>query len=213
MYLSVKEFYFFSLIFVVITITLFVFNKKLVTSKNSYLHLGSFLMVSLLATLSFVLTYKFGKIGNCETDNFRFEVSPGKKCRGYPYMQSGDPKLLEECTKFLATEEGKNMKSCDGMYVGKPSRFEYTPESNDQWENKRCKCKNIIQESNHKIVPNSDGESSDKIVPNSDGESSDKIVINEVPIYDGNSLGISPTSQSYDRYIKKSKVVSFAQNK
>jgi hypothetical protein len=158
-------------------------------------------MVSLLATLSFVLTYKFGKIGNCETDNFRFEVSPGKKCRGYPYMQSGDPKLLEECTKFLATEEGKNMKSCDGMYVGKPSRFEYTPESNDQWENNRCKCKNIIQESNHKIVPNSDG------------ESSDKIVINEVPIYDGNSLGISPTSQSYDRYIKKSKVVSFAQNK
>jgi hypothetical protein len=225
MYLSVKEFYFFSLIFVVITITLFVFNKKLVTSKNSYLHLGSFLMVSLLATLSFVLTYKFGKIGNCQTDNFRFEVSPGKKCRGYPYMQSGDPKLLEECTKFLATEKGKNMKSCDGMYVGKPSRFEYTPESNDQWENNRCKCKNIIQESNHKIVPNSDGESSDKIVPNSDGESSDKIapnsdgessdkiVINEVPIYDGNSLGISPTSQSYDRYIKKSKVVSFAQNK
>jgi len=199
MYLSVKEFYFFSLIFVVITITLFVFNKKLITSKNSYLHLGSFLMVSLVATLSFVLTYKFGKIGNCETDNFRFEVSPGKKCRGYPYMQSGDPKLLEECTKFLATEEGKNMKSCDGMYVGKPTPFEYTPESNDQWENKRCKCKNIIQES--------------KIVPNSDGESSDKIAINQVPIYDGNSLGISPTSQSYDRYIKKSKVVSFEQNK
>ena len=58
-----------------------------------------------------------------------------------------------------------------------------------------------LQESNHKIVPNSDGESSDKIVPN------------QVPIYDGNSLGISPTSQSYDRYIKKPKVVSFLQKK
>ena len=147
MYLSVKEFYFFSLIFVVIVLCLFVFNKELVLSKNSYLHLSSFLLVSFFATLSFFLTYKFAKIGTCQTDNFHFEVSPGKKFRGYPYMQSGDPKLLEECTRFLATEEGKNMKSCDGMYVGKPTTFEYTPESNDQWKNQRCKCEKNINKS------------------------------------------------------------------
>lgn len=211
MYLSVKEFYFFSLIFVVITLCLFVFNRKLATSKNSCLHLCTLLIVSLCATLSFVLTYKIAKIGNPQTDNFHFEVSPGKKCRGYPYMQSGNPKLLEECTKFLSTEEGKKMASCDGMYVGKPSSFEYTPESDHNWENKRCKC----DSKGSKIIPNNEGDSSEKIIPNNEGDSSEKLV-GPVPIYHGNSLGIiynDSTLQPYERYIKKHKNVSFLPNK
>ena len=218
MYLSVKEFYFFSLIFVVITLCLFVFNRKLVTSKNSCLHLCTLLIVSLCATLSFVLTYKIAKIGNPQTDNFHFEVSPGKKCRGYPYMQSGNPKLLEECTKFLSTEEGKKMASCDGMYVGRPSSFpsfEYTPESDYNWENKRCKC----DSKGSKIIPINEGDSSEKIVPNNEGDSSEKIIPNtaseQVPIYHGNSLGIiynNSTFQPYERYVKKQKNVSFLPN-
>jgi hypothetical protein len=113
-------------------------------SKNSCLHLCFLLIVSLFATLSFVLTYKFAKIGNHQTDNFQFEVSPGKNCRGYPYMQSGNPKLLEECEKLFSTPLGKKMKTCDGMYVGRPYSFnydpyEFTPESDEQWKNERCK--------------------------------------------------------------------------
>jgi len=204
MYLSVKEFYFFSLIFVVITLCLFVFTRKMAKSKNSCLHLCFLLIVSLFATLSFVLTYKFAKIGNHQTDNFQFEVSPGKNCRGYPYMQSGNPKLLEECTKFLSTEEGKKMASCDGMYVGKPSSFssfEYTPESDHNWENKRCKC----DSKGSKI---DDGDSSEKIVPINDDSNS---ASGTVPIYHGNSLGISNNStfQPYDRYVKKNRIISF----
>ena len=205
MYLSVKEFYFFSLIFVVITLCLFVFNRKLATSKNSCLHLCSFLMVSFVATLTFVLTYKFG---NSQTDNFHFEVTPGKNCRGYPYMQSGNPKLLEECTKFLSTEEGKKMASCDGMYVGRPSSFpsfEYTPESDYNWENKRCKC----DSKESKIVPK-------KIVPINEGDSSDSgpgpiDSSGPVPFYHGNSLGINNNS-TFQPYVKKNKVVSFLPN-
>jgi len=195
MYLSVKEFCFFSLIFVVITLCLFVFNKKFITTKDSYLHLSSFLMASFVATLSFVITYKFGKIGTCQTDNFHFEVSPEKKCRGYPYMQSGDPKLLEECTKFLSSEEGKKTKSCDGMYVGKPTKFEYTPETNDQWENKRCNTeKNTIKSSNNDMP--------EKIVQSNNSEQN--------TIYQGNSLGLTPTYNN--RHIKGNKKnVSFQQ--
>jgi len=168
----------------------------------------------LCATLTFVLTYKIAKIGNPQTDNFHFEVSPGKKCRGYPYMQSGNPKLLEECTKFLSTEEGKKMASCDGMYVGKPSSFssfEYTPESDHNWENKRCKCDSKgskIDDGDSKGSKIDDGDSSEKIVPINDDSNS---ASGTVPIYHGNSLGISNNStfQPYDRYVKKNRIISF----
>ena len=139
MFLSIKEICFFCLIFLIIGVTLIGFNQTFSKSKGSSLIISAY-VVSLSLVIIFLLIYKLAKIANCQTDGFHFEVSRSAKCRGYPYMQSSNPELLKECEKFLSSPEGCKTASCDGMYVGKPVSFEYTPESNDNWENKRCNC-------------------------------------------------------------------------
>uniref|UniRef100_A0A6C0H4E2 Uncharacterized protein n=1 Tax=viral metagenome TaxID=1070528 RepID=A0A6C0H4E2_9ZZZZ len=139
MFLSIKEICFFCLIFLIIGVTLIGFNQTFSNSKGLSLIISSYI-VSLTLVIILLLIYKLAKIANCQTDGFHFEVSRSAKCRGYPYMQSSNPELLKECEKYLSSPEGCKMASCDGMYVGKPVSFEYTPESNDNWENKRCHC-------------------------------------------------------------------------
>ena len=157
MFLSVKEIGFFCLVFLLISVTIFAFKQKS-KFKGILLEIFAPLVVSLFVTLILVLTYKFAKIANVQSDGFHFEVSPGKRCRGYPYMQSSNPELLEECGKILS--KGKKMPSCDGMYVGRPYSFEYTPESNDQWKNERCKSRHVMGptglKSNPKLVESFD---------------------------------------------------------
>jgi len=137
MFLSVKEIIFFGLILCII----FVGGQSAVIFKNNIIFN---VIYSLIGVSCLILIYKFGNIVQCQSDSFHFEVSPFHKCRGFPYMQSGDPKLLEECEKLLSTPLGQKMKTCDGMYVGRPYSFDYdprefTPESNEQWKNERCK--------------------------------------------------------------------------
>jgi len=132
MFLTIKEICFFCLIFLIMGATVFGFRNK--SSSVVLLYMTCFLL-----TLGLLFTYKFAKIANCQSDGFHFQVSLEKMCRGYPYMQSSNPELLKKCGELLSSPEGKKIASCDGMYVGKPYSFEYTPESNDNWENERCK--------------------------------------------------------------------------
>ena len=136
MFLTIKEIGFFCLIFLIMGVTVFGFRKK--SSSVVLLYMTCFLL-----TLGLLFTYKFAKIANCQSDGFHFQVSSEKMCRGYPYMQSSNPELLKKCGELLSSPEGKKIASCDGMYVGKPYSFEYTPESNDNWENERCKQKPV----------------------------------------------------------------------
>lgn len=86
--------------------------------------------------------YKLGNIkDSCQTDKFDFEVTPAKRCQGYPYMtQSGTDH--EFCKQLLSTQAGVNEYNdvnCGPAFPGRPLPFfEYTPESNDRWENDRC---------------------------------------------------------------------------
>jgi hypothetical protein len=146
MFLSEKEIIFFVLVFCVI----FVVGQSAVVYISSELNL----FFSLLGVLLLVLIYKFGNIIKCQSDGFHFEVSPFKKCRGFPYMQSGNPELLEECGKLFSIPLGQKMKSCDGMYVGRPyslddyNPYDITPESNDQWKNERCNAETFVEDNN-----------------------------------------------------------------
>jgi hypothetical protein len=140
MFLSGKEIIFFILTFVV----LFFFSKGalLMGPKMKLGNTVSLLIMSFLGALLLILVYKFGKIAHCQADGFHFEVTPAKKCQGFPYMQSSDPELLNYCGKLLSTPRGRreyDMVNCRNPgYLGRPVTFDRTSMSNDMWENEMC---------------------------------------------------------------------------
>ena len=67
-------------------------------------------------------------------DNFTFEVTPSKKCCNN-YLAG------PECAKFYDTPEGiseLHATCCGGGFSGRPVHYEFTPESDQNWEDKRC---------------------------------------------------------------------------
>ena len=64
---------------------------------------------------------------------FFFEVTPEKKCRGGAYMRQSDTELQNYCNSL--SQQQKSFYNCGKMYNGEPVHFEYTPLSNDYWEN------------------------------------------------------------------------------
>jgi hypothetical protein len=137
MFLSTKEIAFFVVIF--IQILLF----SIAASHNAFAHRSLLMVTSLLGTILLVIVYKFGQIPNCQKDNFDFRVSRPKLCQGGPYMLSSAPQEVQDyCNNLWSTEKGRNeyasMNCTAPGFVGRPLHFEYTPESNANWENERC---------------------------------------------------------------------------
>lgn len=95
-----------------------------------------------LSLLLLILVYKYGKVAYLQTDNFHFEVTPEKLCQGFPYMQTSDPQLFSVCSKLLSTPKGNaefaKYNCTESGFGGAPVHFEFTPLSNDKWENERC---------------------------------------------------------------------------
>jgi hypothetical protein len=134
MFLSVNEICFFCLIFVITTIALIGFNQTFAKFKNLSPIVSSYI-VSFLITIVLLSVYKLTNIKHKEKEGFHFELSKSKKCQGYPYMQSSNPELLKECAQELSTEKCR----CNAGFIGNNlNRFEYTPISNQYWENERC---------------------------------------------------------------------------
>ena len=125
MFLTIKEICFFCLIFVITTTALIGFNQTFVKFKSLSPIVSSYI-VSFLITIVLMSVYKLANIQQQqEKEGFHFELSKSKKCQGYPYMHSSNPELLKECEQELSTPEGSN-------------HFQYTPVSNQYWENERC---------------------------------------------------------------------------
>ena len=129
MFLSVNEICFFCLIFVITTTALIGFNQTFAKFKSVPPIVSSYIL-SFLITIVLLSVYKLTNIQSKEKEGFHFELSKSKKCQGYPYMQSSNPELLKECA--LSREESRCNTKCNGH------NFEYTPESNQYWENERC---------------------------------------------------------------------------
>lgn len=72
------------------------------------------------------------------SEKFHFQVTPGKACRGGWYLHQGD----KTCQDMMKTEQGQNEISrynCrKGMIGMSANNFNFTPDSNSQWENERC---------------------------------------------------------------------------
>ena len=128
----------FPILFFATTGTMYVSPK--IESKFSELMIILFL--SLLGTILIFILFKFLKVSKYQKDNFHFEVTPEKKCEGWPYMQSSaNPELKKYCNKLFSTKEGRNrikQVSCTNGFVGRPIHLESTPISNNKWQNERC---------------------------------------------------------------------------
>lgn len=72
-----------------------------------------------------------------------WDVSAGAQCKGGNwYNWQGDDPTSKMCRELAKTKEGRYQiasHSCPKGYEGTPKiPFEYTPLSNDRWQNERC---------------------------------------------------------------------------
>lgn len=126
-----KELIFFILVFVLFGVFSKVFleiNQK----ANINLHI-SMLISAVLYTV--ILLGIYSLLARIKSEGFRFEVTPAKKCGLWPYVSPPD----FDCST-LSESEIRQYNCCPG-FTGRPVQFKYTPESNAQWENKRCESK------------------------------------------------------------------------
>ena len=133
-----KDSLFFALTFLVITVSC---SSCKFTEMNSKLPpYVTYILCSLVGALLILFLYKTDS--KCDQkDKFHFELTPAKRCEGFPYMQTSDPKLFKFCDELLSTQKGQdeyNAVNCGGAFVGRPVTWDYTPESNSKWENNRC---------------------------------------------------------------------------
>lgn len=70
-------------------------------------------------------------------------VSDAALCKGGPYMWQGDSERSKMCRKMASTTAGRcaiSSMNCPNGYEGLPTaNFVYTPISDDNWQNPRCK--------------------------------------------------------------------------
>lgn len=112
---------FFMLIFTVMFGNLQVYLEyKEYFEKNKYM----FFVLPLICTLA--LYYIYDNICKKSIDNFTFEVTPAKRCEGWPYMTQSGP-YKEYCDKLMSSEEGRkefvSMNCCSGMFNGRPKNL------------------------------------------------------------------------------------------
>ena len=72
-----------------------------------------------------------------------WDVTDSAKCKGGPYFWQGDSKTSKMCREMASTPEGRIAISgynCPIGFVGQPGLpFYYSPLSDDNWQNERCK--------------------------------------------------------------------------
>ena len=140
-----------SIFFVVVFLLYFLFARLAVLwTKRTGLNVDATIIILGIACIGAVvgIFYLLQMNKMQSKDNFHFELDPAKACRGGPYMWQGNAELAKTCRKLDSTKAGKQAIQsyecpCPGS-VGMPARhggFQYTPQSDAQWQNARCKGK------------------------------------------------------------------------
>jgi len=133
-------------------VVLFLSSKFLIKVNESSLPLVNMglplpIITSIFFTLIMTVLYfiaiaiEMTILGRTESyDNL--EITPGKLCRGGPYTWQGNSARARMCRNMYSKPEGKaqiDRYSCGSGFTGMPGRgFEYTPISDDRWNNRRC---------------------------------------------------------------------------
>ena len=126
--------------FVVINFILFIAFAYIIcytTQRGDSTHkIFVYSIASIIYTL-LLLSMKISMYSNDKQkskDNFTFEVTPSKKCCNN-YLAG------PECARFYDTPEGiseLHATCCGGGFSGRPVHYEFNPDSDQNWEDKRC---------------------------------------------------------------------------
>jgi len=131
----IRQILFFSVVFL-LYYTSIQLGHKWVKSQSWITELG----ISLVYTLIILGVFYLAKLEQKCPENF-WDVNPASLCRGGPYMWQGDSNTAKLCRELAESKEGRVMISsynCPKGFVGLPAvPFEYTPLSNDNWEDER----------------------------------------------------------------------------
>jgi hypothetical protein len=136
-----REIIFFCLAFVMFY--LFALGGEQFGNKYSIPNCLVFLVVGIIFSIILSSVYYGSKINKCENygENF-WDVSPYALCKGGPYFWQGDSPTSKMCRDFASTPEGRvgiSSYNCPVGYAGQPGLpFNYSPLSDDNWENSRC---------------------------------------------------------------------------
>lgn len=133
--LNTKEMLFFLLILILIIVSnraVSTFTPKTV-DKDLMTVIGAF-----ITTMILIVIYKsISLCDSCDTFTLSkgFTVTPEKLCEGGEYMRTSAPKEIQEmCAKY----GNKSCIDCSPGFHGQPVHFEYTPMSDDNWQNQMC---------------------------------------------------------------------------
>lgn len=135
--MTTKESVFFALIFVLFYVFVNVKDRIQGTPDVQQLVAGLGFTLTLIL-ISSILKFK---MASDTKDDFFFEVTPEKLCDGGPYMYSSNPEKAKYCSTLTPQQYSAFNCPC-GMYHGRPVHYEYTPMSNDKWEN-GYDCQNV----------------------------------------------------------------------
>lgn len=110
-------------------------NKNMILNRNTGL-----MITGIIFTLIVIGFYSVAKL-QCSAEGF-WDISPFAKCKGTNYMWQGDSDEAKYCRELADTTEGRigiSSYNCPKGYNGQPNLpFQYTPISNDEWNNERC---------------------------------------------------------------------------
>lgn len=144
-----------NIIFLILSILLFMFifqmsnklKKQIIISKNLQYNCSSYVYITITIIIYIITIMILYNLLGLKYDNEGYrmlEINPATKCVGGPYTW-GDidsPKY-----KFCSSADVKTATSrlnCGKGLVGRPidwnGQWSFTPESNSEWENERCKC-------------------------------------------------------------------------
>ena len=115
----------------------------------------AYILTGLVYTLVMVALFFISNLNKNCSENF-WDVSPAAQCRGGSYMFQGDSQVAKDCRAMEHTKEGRcaiSAYNCPNGFEGIPRiPFEYTPLSNDQWQNERCESSPVRECSGNSTV-------------------------------------------------------------
>ena len=147
---SIKEIFFFILIFVTFVITThgtIIISNQLKINVLTASILSGIIQVILILALFYLLKFN----NHSSVDGYKLlEISPHKLCKGGSYMNNGTSVKSNFCKKYMNSECGQKMLNkytCPLGNMGMQRReFEYSPLSDSNYENAACKdydCANV----------------------------------------------------------------------
>lgn len=90
--------------------------------------------------IAIMTTLIFFKIKS-NKENYRLlEITPSKKCVLGPYTWGKPDSALYKFCSSPEVQQEVARQTCPHGFYGVPVNWNYTPESDDKWKNRRCNC-------------------------------------------------------------------------